>query len=262
VSNITSSSAELKWNYYPGSSYEYFMDTVGSVKPKSFSGLPINFNGYNPLNLNSGTQYYFHLRTRCDVDSTSPWTITPFQTLEVCTSNLPPANIVGTTPTWVGLSWAPVSGAMSYEYAITTSATPPSAGGSFITTTTYSQSGLTPNTLYFFHMRVLCSPSDRSNWSTVQFTTNPLTVGNINGNSKFNLEVYPNPVTDVMTVTVTGRRGASARMQLVDMSGKIVEVVSVNEDKVEINTSKLAAGMYLLKYVDSENAGVIRIEKQ
>ena len=84
----------------------------------------------------------------------------------------------------------------------------------------------------------------------------------MSGNNKVDLEVYPNPVTDVMTVTVSGRHGGSARMQLVDMSGKIVESLSVNEDKVEINTSKLAAGMYLLKYVDSENSGVLRIEKQ
>jgi hypothetical protein len=164
-------------------------------------------------------------------------------------------------PTEVIFTWNALPDIQNYEYAVTNNAIPP-ANGSYTTITSHKEGGLIPNTPYFFHLRGNCSPQDQTGWATVQFNTPPLSISSIHGNSQFNMEVYPNPVTDVLNVAITGMRGATARMQIVDMSGKIVETVVVTSDRVQVNMAKLAAGMYLLKYADNENAGVIRIEKQ
>ena len=151
--------------------------------------------------------------------------------------------------------------AASYEFAITTDATPPSFGA-FTSFTNYTATNLVSGTSYYFHLRAYCSESDRSAWKTVNFVPLPTGVNNVAGSDKFTLEAYPNPVSDVLHVKVTGKQGTTARMQLVDISGKIIQTILVEGNTAEVNTASMAAGMYLLRYVDSENAGVIRIEKQ
>ncbi|SEQ10457.1 T9SS-dependent choice-of-anchor J family protein [Flavobacterium urocaniciphilum] len=78
-------------------------------------------------------------------------------------------NISGTT---ADTSWGDASGngALGYEYAITTSATPP-ASGTATTLTYYAASGLTPLTTYYLHVRAECAGSTYGNWSTSTFTT-------------------------------------------------------------------------------------------
>jgi hypothetical protein len=64
-------------------------------------------------------------------------------------------------------SWAAPSPAPSvgYEWAVTTSATPP-ASGTAITTTTASSTGLIPNTTYYLHVRSDCGAGSFSAWSS------------------------------------------------------------------------------------------------
>lgn len=76
------------------------------------------------------------------------------------------------TATTVDASWDDLSGAgaIGYEYAVTTSATPPASGTS-IATTFVQATGLTPQTVYYIHVRPLCSGSVYGNWITSTFTT-------------------------------------------------------------------------------------------
>lgn len=76
----------------------------------------------------------------------------------------------GISTSGAGFSWSSVAGASSYEYAVTTSATPP-ASGTATTATSGSASSLTPNTLYYVHVRSVCSGSQFSGWTTISFTT-------------------------------------------------------------------------------------------
>ena len=85
-------------------------------------------------------------------------------------------NITGTT---ADTSWGDASsgGAIGYEYAVTTSATPPASGAS-TTNIFYSATGLSPLTTYYLHVRAECVGSTYGNWSTTTFTTgcSPVTV--------------------------------------------------------------------------------------
>jgi hypothetical protein len=79
--------------------------------------------------------------------------------------------ITPTSLTAVNLSWTAVSNAAllnSYEYAVTTSATPP-ASGTAITGTSVSVSDLTSDTTHYLHVRTNCDTADISTWATKSF---------------------------------------------------------------------------------------------
>jgi hypothetical protein len=260
ITNITPYSAYGTWTFYPGIyGYEYFLNT--NPASPTFAGIPITYNAIAPLNLSSGTTYYLHVRTRCDVDSFSQWVNVSFNTENVCTPTSTPA-VNNVTSHTASFSWSSVTGASAYEYAITSSPTPPTSGV-YTSLSSYTALNLTSSTTYYFHVRAFCSNSDLSIWKTVDFTTLPdLGVPSVVGGGTFNVEVYPNPADDIMHVAISGRNGATGRIQIVDISGKVVQTVTTTTDKVDLDLTKLASGVYMLKYVDSENSGVIRIKKQ
>lgn len=78
--------------------------------------------------------------------------------------------------TTANLSWGSVPSATGYEWAVTTSNTPP-ASGTATSATTASATGLTAATNYFFHVRTNCGGTF-SDWATLSFGTlcNPTNV--------------------------------------------------------------------------------------
>lgn len=76
----------------------------------------------------------------------------------------------GITATAASVSWDALTGVTAYQYAVTTSATPPVSGTS--TTLTFaSVSGLTPQTVYYLHVRAACTGGTFGLWSTLTFTS-------------------------------------------------------------------------------------------
>jgi GEVED domain/Secretion system C-terminal sorting domain len=80
------------------------------------------------------------------------------------------------TVTSASISWSVAGGATGYEWAVTTSATPP-ASGTATTLTSVSATGLTAATNYFAHVRTKCGATF-SGWTTLPFTTlcNPVSI--------------------------------------------------------------------------------------
>ena len=76
------------------------------------------------------------------------------------------------TSTGANTSWdnLATNGATGYQYAITTSLTPP-ASGTATTSVFFVATGLTPQTLYYLHVRAACAANTFGNWSTIPFTT-------------------------------------------------------------------------------------------
>ena len=94
-------------------------------------------------------------------------------------SCLPPTALLGspTTPTTANISWTAPNPVPSngYEYAVSTSATPPVSGTAFAGTST-SVTGLTANTTYYLHVRSDCGGGNFSSWATSTFYTGYCTV--------------------------------------------------------------------------------------
>ncbi|HEV7780212.1 MAG TPA: GEVED domain-containing protein, partial [Chitinophagaceae bacterium] len=75
----------------------------------------------------------------------------------------------GIGPTSATLNWVAVSGASGYEYAVTTSATPPASGTATVLTSVPS-GVLTIATIYYLHVRTNCG-GPFSSWASISFTT-------------------------------------------------------------------------------------------
>jgi Secretion system C-terminal sorting domain len=78
----------------------------------------------------------------------------------------------GITGTSANVSWSAASPVPSngYQWAVTTSATPP-ASGTPESGTSASAMGLSAGTAYYLHVRSDCGGSGNSSWSTITFTT-------------------------------------------------------------------------------------------
>ncbi|HEX2630851.1 MAG TPA: T9SS type A sorting domain-containing protein, partial [Chitinophagaceae bacterium] len=99
-------------------------------------------------------------------------------------------NAINIMPSQATLSWAAITGAGGYEYAVTSTPNPP-ASWSTTTNTTATVSGLTNGAIYYGHVRTSCGASDVSEWTTVRFVA----------------ECQP-PATSLLTIT-TGITGAT-----------------------------------------------------
>ena len=73
--------------------------------------------------------------------------------------------------TQANIFWnAPDGGGRDYEYAVTTSSTPP-ASGTATAATFGNVTGLTNGTTYYAHVRTICGSPGGSEWSTISFVT-------------------------------------------------------------------------------------------
>jgi hypothetical protein len=168
LNNIGPTSVDVNWaSVGTGAGYEYAI-SPNPIPP--VSGTYTTSLSYNATNLVPGIQYYVHLRSNCSGNDFSLWnTVTFLTTWPPCVAPiiLAPVNNIDNT---VSINWNPVLSGVNYEYAITNSAIPPSSG-SFTSTTSYTASGLTGATQYYFHVRVYCGSGTVSPWSSKPFFT-------------------------------------------------------------------------------------------
>lgn len=167
AASVSTSGATIGWDAVSGAvSYEYAIST-SSTPPASgtnTAAVAVASSGLTP-----GTFYYYHVRSNCGGSNFSGWSTATFTTLATCAA---PAglNKTGITMTGATISWSTVSGAASYEYAVTSSPTPPGSGTNTVSTS-YTASGLSVNTLYYYHIRTNCGSSNFSTWSSDSFYT-------------------------------------------------------------------------------------------
>ena len=144
-------------------------------------------------------------------------------------------------------SWDAITGAVGYEYAVTTSATPPASGTS-TTNTFYIATGLAPQTLYYIHVRPMCSPGVYGNWASISFTTNCTSVTSFVENfDAVTTPAFPNCWAKVgaggTTNTQTGSANSAPNtMYFASFSTTSLAVVSTQQ------VSNLGAGTNRIKF--------------
>jgi len=84
----------------------------------------------------------------------------------------------------------------------------------------------------------------------------------VSGGSAFTVRAYPNPVKDVLTVTLSGERAANSNIVVTDMIGRTVTTLNCDSDKMTIDMSNLPHGNYIVKYTDDAHSEVIKVNKQ
>jgi hypothetical protein len=88
------------------------------------------------------------------------------------------------------------------------------------------------------------------------------TVSAIVSGKDFSVSAYPNPVSENLTVMVSGLQGSNATIQVTDVTGKILKTIRMNGTQETINLNGLANGIYLIKYADTNHTQTIRVNKQ
>ncbi|HEX8270268.1 MAG TPA: fibronectin type III domain-containing protein [Flavobacterium sp.] len=156
------------------------------------------------------------------------------------------------------VSWAAPSGneAQVYSYAVTTSAVPPENASQFTPFLSNSLTNLSAATTYYIHARALCSgvPSE---WSTVSFTTQPLLKS-----SDFifdKLIVYPNPVTDVLSVS-NGQQ--IDRIELYNVLGQRILSQDSSALNIEVDLERYQKGCYLISVYSGTSMKTVGLIKK
>ncbi|MCD6064262.1 MAG: Fibronectin type domain protein [Flavipsychrobacter sp.] len=262
--NLAPTGTGLQWDPWPSAtSYDYIVDQ-SRLAPTSTTGLKnitSPTDAIAPGSLTENTWYFVHIRSNCVGGEMSGWGLDSFLTPLVCRA--PNIGVSHINTDHAVAHWEPVPSATHYEYAITTSPTPPAIGTKYMYTSIQT-SALYDGKDYFIHVRSHCNSVgivNTSDWGTASFKTFPVSVSNVNGNDTY-VEAYPNPVQGTLNVNVYGLVDGNAAITVTDISGKVLRQVSITSAKTSIDMSDLASGVYLLKYVDDNRAETIKITKQ
>lgn len=251
-------SADVSWDSVAtASGFEYQVST-NSSPPASGTFTTDTF--YNANSLNANTWYYSHVRTACG-SSFSPWAIDSFITMAPpCTPVMPMVNNI--TDSSAAISWPTHVGA-NYEYAINNSINPPN-NGTLTSMNSIAANGLADTTLYYVHVRSICS-MDTSDWSSQSFTTfkNPNVGLDLIKMGNFKITVYPNPVQASLSISTNVTPSNEALLTLSDVSGKTLKTLRMNNrKKVTIDTDTLKPGVYFVRYQDDLYQKVLRVVKK
>ncbi|WP_118950050.1 T9SS type A sorting domain-containing protein [Taibaiella helva] len=76
------------------------------------------------------------------------------------------------------------------------------------------------------------------------------------------LIVFPNPVQQQLQVTLDGQPDGQPQLQVIDITGKVLQTITVTSAETTIDMSRFATGSYLLRYSDNSRQTVVRITRQ
>ena len=160
-------------------------------------------------------------------------------------ANITFSNVTNTTAT---VTWEGSADSWSVEYG--------EAGftqGSGTTvpaqTNTYTFTDLTPNTAYDVYIRANCADDNFSEWVHGNFTTGGTAVSE-NGNVR--LTIAPNPTNGLVRCTLNSNL-SNARLQVLDVYGKLLMETTVSGQTTELNFSDKASGVYFLRVIDGNS---------
>lgn len=74
--------------------------------------------------------------------------------------------------------------------------------------------------------------------------------------------VYPNPVSDQLTVSLRTDAFQVTNMAVYDINGKLVHTQAVNDNQIEMSTRELASGNYFLRLSDGKNSVTTKFVKR
>ncbi len=168
VTTTSCSTANATWSPFSGAAgYEYVVTTTAP----GASGTPVTMASASLSGLAPSTIYFLYVRTECAPGVFSPWT-PPFTFMTPsCTCDVPTGFTVGPVSCdSVAFVWSTPSGASGIEYVVNTSPVPPSGSGTFTSGSSAAVGGLSPLTVYYVHIRTVCSGGTYSAWTSLIVT--------------------------------------------------------------------------------------------
>jgi photosystem II stability/assembly factor-like uncharacterized protein len=183
-----------------------------------------------------------------------------------CTIEAPvPYGAYYITPTSAVLNWSSVSGAVKYTVRMKSFY----GYSSFNSVAVVHQvTGLVPDTKYMWWVKAYCgSPiAGASGWSSKStFFTDPLRLSSTHTLSGF--DVYPNPVVNTGTVRFTLEEASDVTAILYTIDGKEMMTLTdhhypAGTHQISFDRGELAAGLYMVRFIQGENTVTSKIVLQ
>jgi hypothetical protein len=232
-------------------SVEFYLADYRSTTPAAQRGTLDSWKWLNLQSLGNVDSLTFRV-TSSDDFFPSYFVMDNFVTMESGTAcpDTVTTTVFNVTTTSVNMSWSypgdvTFDGNDSFQVVINQS---PTVGVSDIINmvvgqNSYTQGNLTPLTGYYAHLRAYCHyGQDFTDWKTIQFTTAPNSIKDIN---TLSVQLYPNPTSGMLYFEYS----SPLNVWVMDVNGQIVlRQTAVNA----IDTRNLAAGQYFIR-LNAEN---------
>ncbi len=75
------------------------------------------------------------------------------------------------------------------------------------------------------------------------------------------IEVYPNPASHSLNILLKSNPNPNSKLQLMDLTGKILQTINLRKMSEVLNTSSLSTGIYILNYTDGVFSEKIKFVK-
>ncbi|MNR86355.1 Exoglucanase B precursor [compost metagenome] len=252
AANTTHNSSNLSWNVQGGNDFEYVVNQTATAPVTA--GTSTTGTTYNPTALAAATVYYLHVRTDCGNGNFSPWTTISFTTLAApcaAPTGLNASNITGHA---ADLSWNTQTGS-TFEYVINQTSASPTSSGTPTPNNAYAASTLTSLTTYYLHVRTNCGNGNFSAWTTIPFTT--LSTVGLEEQEVIDLSVYPNPASDLVTISGQTR----GTVTLVNLKGQRLITIDLKQIN-QLDLSAFESGIYFINYASENKTATIKLVKQ
>jgi hypothetical protein len=191
---------------------------------------PYTSNALNITNFTTNQLQNFRYRIYYNDNNTFGWgfcvnSVVISSALPPACSNVSALSVSGVTATSANINWTPGSDETSWEVAVRLATENTPTSGTLINATSYSFSGLSPESNYVAYVRANCNSDGYSNWESQNFTTG------------FDSSTYPVTFTTNPINTTEG-----FDIGLVDLNGDFLDdIVSVGANNINIHY-QLASG--------------------
>lgn len=169
---------------------------------------------------------------------------------------------ISSTETTAQLSWGTDYNPAGYDIFITTDLSQNAQSNSpYITVNSNLAeiSNLLPCTNYKYQVRYRCSELEQGLWSTESVFFSTECGLNLDENHFKNLKLFPNPVTDFITISNTFEID---EIEIISALGQRVISVKINLKETTLNLSTLTPGIFFLKIKSVEDYEIIKMIKK
>lgn len=169
-STVTTSSALLSWGAVTGAT-SYSLQWKPSTSSTWTTVTGLTSPSYSLTGLSAGTAYSYQVMTVCASGSSAYSTTASFTTSSAACGVPTTLAATNLSSSGAGLSWSPVSGAVSYTLQWRASSAGSWTTVTGLTTPSYTLSGLAAATSYTFQVMTVCSGASSSYSSSATFNT-------------------------------------------------------------------------------------------
>lgn len=251
---LTSTHAMLIWDNMGSNQYQLqYKTTIGG----SWTTLTVENTFYELSSLVANTSYSWKVRALCDGVWTSYSSDKIFITPAAGTACTSPSVLSTSliTANKATLNWNVVPGVLQYQISYKATA----AGtwtDIYTTAQQYMLTGLSAATNYEWKIKGQCAAGWKDFTSSMIFTTLSLKEDDKENATK-EINIYPNPVSDLLSFTVPASISGEINVRIIDLMGRVMEQqtlqMPVNGSTVQMDMSKMASGVYLLSITDISN---------